>query len=145
MNLFSCLFWIVVWARGVAVAPPARAESPAYDFFDKEVRPLLAEHCQTCHGDQKQKGGLKLTSRAAVLQGGESGPAAVPGQPEESLLIKAVRQTGDLKMPPKGQLTGRQVAALTRWVADGLPWPEAKVTATPVFTDEQRRFWSFQP
>jgi hypothetical protein len=145
MNLCPRLPGFVLVALVVTAARAIPAEPPAAEFFEKEVRPLLVERCQNCHGDQKQKGGLNLTSRVAILRGGERGPAAVPGKPEESLLVKAVRQAGDLKMPPKGQLTDREVATLTRWVADGLPWPEAKVTAAPALTDEQRRFWSFQP
>src|SRR5438445_12530384 len=122
MKLCPRFPWVALLAAAMTARPAVAADPSAAEFFEKEVRPLLVERCQTCHGEQKQKGGLKLTSRAAILQGGESGPAAVSGKPDESLLLKAVRQTGELKMPPKGQLTDREVAALTRCVADGLPW-----------------------
>jgi hypothetical protein len=119
------------------------------DFFEKEVRPLLVQRCQTCHGPDKAKGGLRLTSRAALLEGGGTGPAVVPGKPDESLLIKAIRHKDSPKMPPKERLPDRDIDVLTRWVQMGLPWPE---TATVVaglgkfeITPEQRRFWSFQP
>src|SRR5438552_4423666 len=125
MNLCPRFPGMALVALALTAAPAIPAEPPAAEFFEKEVRPLLIERCQTCHGDQKQKGGLKLTSRAAILQGGESGPAAVPRKPDDSLLVKAVRQAGELKMPLKGKLSDREVAALTRWVADGLPWPDA--------------------
>ncbi len=130
-----------------------RADGPiAEEFFEKEVRPLLVEHCLKCHGDKKPKGGLHLTSRAAVLQGGDSGPAAVAGKPEDSLLIRAVRYADTPQMPPKRKLSDRQIAVLTRWVQLGLPWPQRN-TAIPMIADkgafhisgEQRRFWSFQP
>src|SRR5438552_364527 len=91
----------------LALAVPARAQEPspaAAEFFEKQVRPLLVERCLKCHGDQKPKGGLQLTTRAAVLKGGENGPAAVAGKPDDSLLIQAVRQSGELKMPPKEKL-----------------------------------------
>ena len=67
-----------------------RADPPA-EFFEKEVRPLLVEHCQGCHGEKKHKGGLTLTSRASLMSGGESGTAVVLGKPKLSLLVRAVR------------------------------------------------------
>jgi hypothetical protein len=130
------------------------AASPAdeHEFFEKDVRPLLVEKCWQCHGDGKIKGGLRLTSRASVLEGGDSGPAAVSGKPAESLLIRAVRYDADLRMPPKGKLTARQVDVLARWVERGLPWPEDRKTVSQperaqrlAISDEQRRFWAFQP
>jgi hypothetical protein len=141
------------------VAAPARSNGPgpsADEFFERDVRPILVERCGECHGDlARPKGGLRLTSRAELLRGGESGPAAVPGKPEESLLVEAIRYLDEPRMPPKQKLPEREVETLTRWVALGLPWPESRVapsTATPTptpstwrITDEQRRFWSFQP
>ncbi|HEV3444485.1 MAG TPA: PSD1 and planctomycete cytochrome C domain-containing protein, partial [Gemmataceae bacterium] len=136
-------------------AVPSHAGSPssAADFFEKEVRPLLAERCFKCHGGEKTKAGLKLTSRAAILAGGDSGPAAVPGKPEQSLILLAVRQQNDLKMPPDGKLSHPQIDKLARWIEMGLPWPEIKAEGastvrqgeTYEFTQEQRRFWCFQP
>ena len=134
--------------------PSLRAETPsptAAAFFEKEIRPLLAEHCQKCHGDEKDRGGLRLTSRELLLKGGDSGPAAVPGQPDRSLLIRAIRHNGDLKMPPKEKerLSERQITLLTQWVKIGLPWPDSGKTVARgskfSITPEQRRFWSFQP
>jgi hypothetical protein len=140
------------------VLPVAVADesSPAESrFFETEVRPLLVERCWTCHGDTKApKGGLRLTSRASVLQGGDSGPAAVAAKPAESLLVQAVRYHDEPKMPPKEKLKDRQIEVLARWVAMGLPWPVASVathapalkkSGTGEFTDEPRRFWAFQP
>jgi hypothetical protein len=126
------------------------AETGGEEFFEKQVRPLLAERCLKCHGDTKPKGGLRLTSRAAVLRGGDTGPAAVAGKPDMSLLLQAVRYADTPRMPPKGKLSEREIAVLEKWVALGLPWPEAgpKVVnsgSTFQITDEQRRFWSFQP
>src|SRR6516165_3413879 len=104
-------------AAGVAiallglVAATARAGDPAVasgttdaagvEFFEKDVRPLLAARCQECHGPAKVKGGLRLDSRAAALAGGRSGPAVVPGQPDESLLIDAINHGDVVRMPPK--------------------------------------------
>ncbi len=106
-------------------------DAGALEFFEKSVRPVLAERCQTCHGGSKQKGGLRLDSRTSVLQGGETGPAIVPGKPDESLLIGAVKYADDLQMPPKSRLAPAEVAALTRWVEMGAPWPGGSLESTP--------------
>jgi hypothetical protein len=125
------------------------AEPPLRDaeFFEKEVRPLLVAKCLDCHGDVKPKGGLKLTSRADLLRGGDSGPAVVPGKPDDSLLVRAARHADERRMPPKEKLTARQIDALTRWVKSGAPWPATLRPAESRFTitEEQRRFWSVRP
>ena len=117
------------------------------DFFEAKIRPVLATHCFECHGN-KEKGGLKLDSREAILKGGDSGPVVVPGKPKESLLLKAVRhEDEDLQMPPKKKLPGHVVADLKRWIREGAVWPEGKAIgfATGKITDEQRRHWAYQP
>src|SRR5206468_9348509 len=109
--------------------------------------------CGECHGAYgKVKGGLRLTSRESVLKGGDSGPAAVPGKPEESAIVSAIRYVDEPKMPPKARLADAEIAVLTKWVERGLPWPSAKVEPTPAaapsgwrITDEQRKHWSYQP
>ena len=96
---------------------PLRADA---EFFEKSVRPLLVEKCWPCHGDAgRPKGGLRLTSRPSLLKGGDSGAAAVAGDPAASLLIQAIRYEHEPKMPPKGKLTDREIEVLTRWVAHG--------------------------
>src|SRR5579884_14830 len=118
----------LLFAVSPALAEGTRPGPEQAAFFEKEIRPLLAERCFDCHGGKKTRGGPKLTSRAAILRGGDTRPAAVPGKPDESLLIQAVRRTGDLKMPPKQKLSDRDVARLVRWVELGLPWPETPAT-----------------
>ena len=122
------------------------------ELFEKQVRPILVERCGECHGAKaKVKGGLRLFSRESLLKGGDSGPAAEPGKPEDSLIVQAVRYVDEPRMPPAGKLTEAEIAALTRWVAIGMPWPGAeKAVATSKgdafrVTDEHRRFWSFRP
>jgi hypothetical protein len=144
--LLSLALLLVGFSRG-QTAPPAPSPD---DFFEKEVRPLLVEHCLECHGDKKPRGGLRLTSRASLLRGGDSGPAAIAGKPASSLLIQAVHYTDTPRMPPKRKLSERHIATLERWVALGLPWPDTvtkPVTsgAASTITPEQRRFWSLQP
>ncbi|HKB36331.1 MAG TPA: c-type cytochrome domain-containing protein, partial [Gemmataceae bacterium] len=154
-GLFSVLLagcWLLALSARTLLADERRPRSAAEDFFEKKVRPLLTENCLACHGPQKQRGGLRLDSRAGVMTGGDSGPAIVPGKPDESLLIKAVHYTGEPKMPPKTKLKSAQIAALTEWVRQGAPWPDTKgkVRTTPeksgfTITAKERSFWSFQP
>src|SRR4051812_33840501 len=113
------------------IAPAARGATPGEEEFESKVRPVLAERCLKCHGPQKQSGGLRLDSRAALLEGGENGPALVPGEPGKSPLVAAVRYEGDVQMPPKGRLAAPEVAALEAWVAAGAPWPAAAAAAAP--------------
>src|SRR5438876_269843 len=86
--------------------PPS---SEAAEFFEKEVRPLLVDKCFKCHGDMKNKGGLKLTSRDNILKGGDTGPAVVSGKPNDSLLIQAIRYQDTPKMPPNEKLKDREI------------------------------------
>jgi hypothetical protein len=137
----------------VAVKNPAsaQAERAALEFFEQKVRPLLEEKCLSCHSEKasKQKGGLLLDSRDAILKGGESGAAAQPGDPAGSLLLRAVQyQEPDLQMPPKERLSQNEVAILERWISEGMPFPSSASTTRKRRTidyDEGRKFWSFQP
>ncbi len=143
------------WLAGVAsvLAPAAEPARDTVDFFEKKVRPLLAERCYECHSaaKQKRKGGLTLDTRAGLLKGGDTGPVLVPGDPEKSKLIEAVRyQNRDLQMPPKSQLTPAQVRDLEQWVKLGAPDPRVEIVAqsTPkrgLSLVEGRAFWAFQP
>jgi len=127
------------------------SSAPANDevtFFESKVRPLLIERCIECHGAEKQKGGLRLDSRAGWEKGGDTGSALVPGRPEESLLIKAIGYADeDLQMPPKKQLSADQISVLTEWVRRGAHDPrDGKVAAAKtVDFAEARKFWAFQP
>lgn len=135
-------------------AASARAADPDPNaFFESKIRPLLIEQCYKCHGEKKQRGSLRLDSRDAMLAGGDLGAALIPGKAEESLLIKAVRHTGDLKMPPDKKLSDAQIKDLATWVASGANWPGSDKSAAvaPVrkqgmqITEKDRAFWSFQP
>jgi mono/diheme cytochrome c family protein len=148
--------WLValalVWPRGPlpAAEPAARPSAAGVAFYAKEVEPLLKAHCLNCHGGgDKVKGGLKLTSRADVLQGGDAGPVVALDRPETSLLLRAVHYASDdLKMPPKGKLTPPQIEVLAKWVRMGVPFVEPKVAAhhgPPPVDEAARGFWSFRP
>ena len=113
-------------------------------FFETSIRPLLIEKCHKCHGVEKQWGTLRLDSREALLKGGDSGAAVVPGKPDESLMMKAISHTDDdLRMPPKEKLSDRQIADLTRWVSMGAPFPVAVASATARLRDPNH--WAFRP
>ena len=124
----------------------------ASDDFEKHVRPLLVEKCQSCHGAEKQKAGLRLDSKAGWQNGGDSGPAIVPGKPDRSLLIQAIRGEDGVKlMPPMGKLSDREIALLTQWVKDGAADPrngsEVRPQAANWDEEFQKRlnWWSLQP
>ncbi len=137
------------WALAAATA--AGDEAPTAEqarFFEAEVRPVLAAKCQKCHGPRQQRGNLRLDSRAAALRGGETGPAVVPGDVEESLLVEAIGYE-TLEMPPDGKLSDREAAALTSWVKMGAPWPSSgpakPAEAAGTISDEDRAYWAIRP
>ncbi|MBK9166438.1 MAG: PSD1 domain-containing protein [Bryobacterales bacterium] len=119
-------------------AAPALWASPE-DLFESRVRPVLASQCSACHAKTRM-GGLRLDSREALLAGGNTGPALVPGDPDGSLLVQALRyEHARLRMPPAGKLDAAAITAFEEWIRAGAPWPEtAAAAADPLF-------WSFQP
>ncbi len=142
------LAWSLLAGAALAALTPEQTE-----FFEKRIRPLLAEKCYECHSEAKKiKGGLALDHREALLRGGDSGQALVAGEPDKSKLIEAVRyKNRDLQMPPKGALSEGQIRDLEAWVKMGAPDPREKsVVAGPtklqgLSIDAGRKFWSFQP
>lgn len=142
LSAFSLSLSLLSVSAFAAAIPPEQVE-----FFEKKVRPVLAAACYKCHGPEKQKAGLRLDSRAAMLKGGDSGPTAVPGKPEESDLIKSVKHEDGMEMPEKAdKLPDEQIAALSEWVKLGMPWPDNDV---PVQLSQQeeaaKTHWSWQP
>jgi mono/diheme cytochrome c family protein len=144
------------WLLATAVTRAGEAEThpdPAQvEFFESKVRPVLLANCLGCHGPEKQKGGLRLDSRAAVLKGGNTGPVVAPGDPEGSVLVEAIGYESDTQMPPKGKLPDREIRALTEWVKMGAPWPESVAKSESVAAvdpakprPDQRNHWAFRP
>ncbi|HJT77801.1 MAG TPA: PSD1 and planctomycete cytochrome C domain-containing protein, partial [Gemmataceae bacterium] len=136
------------WALPVALAlavPPARAESAPR--FEQDVRPVLAAHCLRCHGEgKKPKAGLDLRTPAAMLRGGESGPALVPGSAEKSLFLQMIRKG---EMPPKSnpRLTAAEIDLLRRWIDAGAPGTRTTAAvdvAAARVTEQDRQFWAFR-
>ncbi|HTB15170.1 MAG TPA: PSD1 and planctomycete cytochrome C domain-containing protein [Bryobacteraceae bacterium] len=144
--------WLVGIAVAVVLTCNLRAQSTTSDFFELKIRPLLATNCYACH-TESALGGLRLDSRDAMLKGGSRGPSLVPGDPEKSILIQAVRQTDPkLKMPMGSKLKDSEVTDLAAWVKAGAVWPQsaAPITATKttgkyVIPPERRAFWSLLP
>jgi len=152
MNRWLRCFPGVAVALGViGTAKAAEASREGIEFFERKVRPVLAEQCYSCHADKKQKGQLRLDSPAAIRAGGDGGAIILPGDVAKSRLIIAVGyHDEDLKMPPKQRLEARQVADLTEWVKLGAPMPagEAQVGAIRkefAITAKDREHWAFQP
>ncbi len=138
-----CLAFLLL----LAVARLAIADD-GVQFFEQHVRPILVDHCFKCHSDQfEQKGGLVLDSRQGWLQGGEHGPALVPGKPDQSLVMQALKHLGDVAMPPDGPLPDTQVQAIEKWIALGAPFPatNSEPSAMSVRMQAAERHWAFQP
>ncbi len=158
---------LLLWAGATmpaGAAVPLGEGGPAFDadklaFFEQQVRPLLQSTCIKCHGGEKVKGELRLTSRQSILKGGENGPAISIDQPATSLILKAISWSDDnLQMPPKEKLGPEKVAILSKWIEMGAPWtpgagdlanahiekPETHRVVGRV-TPEALKFWSFQP
>jgi mono/diheme cytochrome c family protein len=133
-------------ALGGFAQEPTKAQ---LDFFESKVRPVLSDNCYGCHSSKapKLKGGLSVESREALIKGGETGPAIVPGQPDTSLLIKAVEyKDADLQMPPKDKrLSDEQIADLKNWVKMGAPFSKALAIAGKTYTPTDRDHWAFKP
>lgn len=145
-------------SAGLILSSIGNAEDrPAFDdagleFFEKEVRPILVARCFECHSStlNSPKGGLRLDSRDAILKGGDTGPAAIAGQPKASLLISAINYGDVYQMPPKSRLPTNEIAILTKWIESGLPWTKdssASATAAPQFDLAARAasHWCWQP
>ena len=142
--------WILLTASSLVIA-----EGPAPDqveFFEKNIRPVLIEHCYECHSalSEKLKGGLLLDNREAVRKGGESGPAVVPGDPDASLVLQALRYE-NFEMPPKGKLPTEVIANFEQWIKHGAADPRegsgspAIAAAPEIDFQAARQFWSFRP
>jgi hypothetical protein len=129
---------------------PAAEPAADLEFFEKRIRPLLVKHCHECHGGGKSvEANLRLDSSQGWLVGGDNGPAIVPGKPEESLLILAIRYGGDFEMPPEGKLPDEAIKLFEQWVSRGAPAPKAAdekaKRPSRIDIEEGKKFWAYQP
>ena len=125
------------------------ADQKEHDFFENKIRPLFVGYCQDCHSaSKKQRGGLLLDSKSAVLKGGDSGHLLVAGKPDESLLMKVVGYDNEIKMPPKSKLSASQIEDLRKWIKDGAYWPNENIVEVKANTfnlEERKKQWAWQP
>ena len=138
---------LLAWC-GFSAAVCSAADEPTAEqirFFEKSVRPVLVDRCLKCHGPEKQWGNLRVDSREALLTGGDRGAAIVPGSPDESLLMRAVRRIDeDIAMPDKDEkLSDEQIADLGAWIRDGAAYPAKEPDGKKRYRDP--RHWAFQP
>jgi len=143
------LFWLALILLAQSSPAAAAGLTPSeLDFFESKIRPVLADKCYKCHSAlaERIKGGLLLDSREALLKGGDNGKIIVPGDPEASPLIKAVRYTDpDLQMPKDKKLDDDQIAALTTWVRMGAPDPRSATAEQKRWSDNKTNHWAWQP
>jgi hypothetical protein len=142
---------LAFWLMAAVCAGEDRQEPTAEQirFFETKIRPVLVEQCYSCHSAEAKdlKAALQVDHRAGLLSGGDSGPAVVPGKPDESLLVKAIKYE-DIEMPPKGKLPADVIADFERWVSMGLPDPrfgEDVRVASKIDIEAGRKFWAFRP
>jgi hypothetical protein len=137
-----------------SVAGAEKPDAEKVNHFERKIRPLLIERCGECHGEEKPESGLTLTTVEGLLKGGKSGRVLVPSNPTASRLIQVVRYTAKMKMPPDGKLDDREIVELVNWVKQGATLPVGRFSNSahskkadngPLFTDEERSRWSFQP
>jgi cytochrome c553 len=146
------LFLTFACAQVAAVAgTDGQATEEREAFFEARIRPVLAANCARCHGPAKINSGLRVDRREALVRGGDSGPALVPGHPDQSLLIRALRQIDDLKMPPPPgkRLPDAVIADFEHWIRDGATWPKQASSAPwKALSDASaavQKHWAFRP
>ncbi|MEM7479191.1 MAG: DUF1553 domain-containing protein [Planctomycetota bacterium] len=141
------VIFVSCFCRSIA----ADEHSAKLEFFESKIRPILVQHCYQCHSTESgnSRGGLLLDSRNGWMVGGDSGPAIVPGKPDESFLLLAINQSGEMSdMPPKSHLSAQVVDDFRRWIAEGAVDPREGTVAEEkesIDIDAGREFWSFQP
>ncbi len=144
----ACLF--IAGSSFLAAVEPTPEE---IEFFEKKIRPVLVNSCYTCHSaETKPSGGLRVDDYHGLLEGGDSGPAIVPGNPKSSLLLQRVVHADAKKFMPKegDKLTAEQVANLTQWIEDGAAWPRERIPPSltrsrPKYETQKKQHWAWQP
>jgi len=142
-------WWLrrIVLLVSFAILPPTSlhaADDEAERFFENHVRPIFAEHCSSCHGPDKQFGGLRLDSWQSLSEGSDSAPVVIASNAEDSLLIQAVRRMDGVEMPPDNPLPEKDVQTLVHWVKTGAFWPKSEVTPESESQERAKNHWAFQ-
>ncbi|MBL9124677.1 MAG: DUF1549 domain-containing protein, partial [Planctomycetaceae bacterium] len=145
----SC--WLLAWLASPLVACAADPAPGDLDFFESRIRPVLVAHCYECHGPEKEvKGGLRLDTRQGWQTGGDSGPAILPGKPDDSLLLQALRYDPNfVEMPPRGKLPENVIRDFETWIAKGAADPREADPASPAPVATTARsaaeHWAYHP
>jgi hypothetical protein len=156
--VLGALVMALTLARAAFGAEPGKITPEQLEFFEKKIRPVLVQNCYDCHSEEKgkNKGELTLDTRDGIRAGGDRGPAVVPGKPDDSVLINAIRQAGQLHMPPDsrgGMLPDEVISDFEKWVKDGAadPRDSAKIVSARAAKpekvydwDKERQYWAFQ-
>ena len=147
LRIVGCLVAVSL-PTTVSRAAEKPSDKAAIEFFEQRIRPVLVAHCYECHSAKSKivQAGLLLDTREGSRRGGDSGPAVVPGEVDDSLLISALRYES-FEMPPKGRLADSVVADFVRWVDTGAPDPRDGKSAGPKVIDVAagRSHWAYQP
>ena len=140
-------FAVVCCLTSLAASSLIAADAPSpeqLEFFEKQVRPLLVEHCAECHGAKKSEGGLRLDTKRGFSKGSDNGPIAVAGNVDGSRLMKVLSyREGETQMPPKGKLSDEKIAVFKKWLEIGTPWPDEAAGAGD--GSSAKNHWAFQP
>ena len=140
----GCVGAVVLWGVSVAVHGAEPPPPEQLEFFEKQVRPLLIEHCSECHGAKKSEAGLRLDTKSGFLKGSDTGPIVVAGNVDGSKLMKALNyRDGETQMPPKGKLSDEKIAVVKKWLELGSPWPAEAAGAGG--GSAAKDHWAFQP
>ena len=142
-NLLLVLGVIALFSGSNAISAEQEPSRAHEELFEKQIRPVLAAQCWSCHGEKKAESGLRLDSRAAILKGGDRGELVNSKDPAASLLMHVIRRDGELQMPPNGRLTPAQIGAFSKWIEFGLPWP--KEVAGSAMSVAWKTHWAFVP
>ena len=153
ITAYSIIISLATVSLPLGQVEPTTFNPESIQFFENKIRPLFSNNCLECHNEKKQKGNLLLSSRETILKGGDSGASIKLGNPNESLLIEAIKYTNaDLQMPPKKKLGKKEIADLEQWIQLGAPWPNSSKIVTRTkpehnfsITDKDRKYWAFQP
>ncbi len=145
MRTSAVLVAVLAFAPPVLAANPESKPDPAaIEFFEKKVRPLLVDHCYSCHGPKKAMAGLRLDTADGVKKGTDEGPVISPGNPEKSKLLASVKRSGDYPMPPTKSLPPEAVTVLAEWVKIGAPFPSGGTTTVDP-SASAKNHWAYQP
>jgi hypothetical protein len=119
---FAAVCLLAALAANAQEASKPKTSGKDVRFFDRRVAPIFQHRCIACHNQELKDGGISFLDRASLLKGGSRGPAVVPGDPERSVLIRAIRHNSDPQMPPGPKLPDKDIVTLTDWVRRGAPW-----------------------